>query len=367
MFRFLRAYGVLKKDRFVECNALELKGEFVGHTAPKVIGTIRSALGGALFLDEAYALGSDDGQKSDVFSNEAIRTLLTEVENNRTSVMVILAGYRYVLSDYKPPLVWDVLPCAFTFSLNVCTREKMGALMRSDPGLPRRFPLNFHLADFSPTELTRIAEGRARLSFGMSFYEGVAGKLTEAFATVYASEVAQHNGGLSVKLVDEAMGRFASRMDRSQHSAALDQGVKPTTPTSLTIRDFDLEDHFDALAREANEKVAAAEGRLSAAQEAEASERRAEKEAKEALKQEALAELDGMIGFGVAKQFARKLVLKVDFVNKGGSRKVLDTCRHLVLTGGPGVGNVIAHTKKNARCNLMEKTKEFALLFCCVR
>ena len=48
---------VLKRDVFVECNALELKGEYVGHTAPKVVGTVRSALGGCLFLDEVSTSG----------------------------------------------------------------------------------------------------------------------------------------------------------------------------------------------------------------------------------------------------------------------------------------------------------------------
>ena len=95
MFKFLRVYGVLKKDVFIEMNALELKGQYCGWTAPLVKNTIASAMGGALFLDEAYALaGSETG--NDSFSGEAIRTLLTELENNRTSVMVIVAGYRWV-------------------------------------------------------------------------------------------------------------------------------------------------------------------------------------------------------------------------------------------------------------------------------
>ena len=107
MFKFLRSYGVLKKDVFVEMNALELKGQYVGWTAPLVQNTIRSAMGGALFLDEAYALSGEHG-KQDTFSGEAIRTLLTELENNRTSVMVIVAGYR----------------------------DKMANFFRADPGLP---------------------------------------------------------------------------------------------------------------------------------------------------------------------------------------------------------------------------------------
>ena len=101
IFKFLRACDILKKNCFIEMNALDLKGQYVGHTAPRVISKIKSAMGGCLFLDEAYALAGKDG-----FSQEAVRTLLTEVENNRTSVLIILAGYR----------------------------DKMQTFMRADPG-----------------------------------------------------------------------------------------------------------------------------------------------------------------------------------------------------------------------------------------
>merc|ERR1712217_1022026 len=86
LFRFLRAHGVLKKDVFIERNALELKGQYCGQTAPKISEMFKMASGGCLFLDEAYALADGDH-----FSNEAIRMLLTEVENHRTDVMVVLA------------------------------------------------------------------------------------------------------------------------------------------------------------------------------------------------------------------------------------------------------------------------------------
>ena len=76
-------------NRFVEKNGLELKGKFVGHTAHVVKEAILSAMGGCLFIDEAYALADAQG---DSFSGEAVRTLLTEVENNRSDILVILAG-----------------------------------------------------------------------------------------------------------------------------------------------------------------------------------------------------------------------------------------------------------------------------------
>ena len=77
----------------MEKNALELKGKWIGHTGPKVVDAFQDAMGGTLFLDEAYALAGGSERGSDNFSNEAIRTMLTQVENNRSSVFVILAGY----------------------------------------------------------------------------------------------------------------------------------------------------------------------------------------------------------------------------------------------------------------------------------
>ncbi|CAE8592115.1 unnamed protein product, partial [Polarella glacialis] len=108
--RFFHTYGVLPKDSFVEKNGLELKAEYMGGTAPRVKAAVQEAMGGCLFLDEAYALmdsSSGIGGGGDAFSQEALRTLLTEVENHRTNLMVVLAGYK----------------------------EKMGRLMRAEEGL----------------------------------------------------------------------------------------------------------------------------------------------------------------------------------------------------------------------------------------
>jgi len=366
MFRFLHAYGVLKKDVFVEANALELKGEYVGHTAPKVSGTIRSALGGALFLDEAYALAGSGCGKSDSFSAEAVRTLLTEVENNRTSVMVILAGYR----------------------------DKMATFMRADPGLPRRFPLSLHLADYEPRELASIARERAAARFGMSLAPGVEIALSDAFATRYKAEVPAHNGGLAVRVVEEAVGRFAARMARMAAAATAPPaadvvgGEAPFSAVSaaaaaaeeeeeearanreavlaaaknrqLTLRDFDLDEGLAAAAvsspaaaaadgaadgaesgggaKARSEAEARAEAMAAKVREAEAREAAEALAAKKRLQEGAEAELAALVGFAEAKAFVKKLVLKVKFVAAGGNCKVLDTCRNLVLTGSPGVG-----------------------------
>lgn len=83
--------GVLKRgDVFVEVKREDLVGQYQGHTAAKVKDVIRSAMGGVLFVDEAYSLVNGEG---DTFGKEAVNALVAEMENHRDSLVVILAGY----------------------------------------------------------------------------------------------------------------------------------------------------------------------------------------------------------------------------------------------------------------------------------
>jgi stage V sporulation protein K len=140
-----------------------MKGKYVGHTAPTVKEALAEAMGGCLFLDEAYALADNGG---DSFSGEAVRTLLTEVENNRTGLMVVLAGYK----------------------------DKMDVLMRADPGLPRRFPNELHLDDFTPVELAQIAKKVAAGRFNLQWESGLEERLVHHIEEQHAADIAQHNG-----------------------------------------------------------------------------------------------------------------------------------------------------------------------------
>lgn len=190
----------------------------------------------AFLQDEAYALASQDegrsGSASSSFASEAIRTLLTEVENNRSRVMVVLAGYK----------------------------DKMKRLLAADPGFPRRFPLMMHLDDYSAPDLALIAEKTAAERFGMTFLPGLcvlffsppydallcwfSGFLCLSFAdkrrrgdrrrdtlaeyieNEYSSEIKDHNGGLAVNLTDAAVGRLATRI--------VDSG-DPTVSTTVLV------------------------------------------------------------------------------------------------------------------------------------
>jgi hypothetical protein len=120
------AMGVLKKGHLVETDRSGLVAEYMGQTATKTQAKINEALDGVLFIDEAYSLVSQEGQ--DVYGSEAIHTLLKRAEDDRSRLVVILAGYP----------------------------DEMDALLKSNPGLSSRFDRVLHFEDYSPIELARI-------------------------------------------------------------------------------------------------------------------------------------------------------------------------------------------------------------------
>mmetsp|Transcript_53729 Transcript_53729/g.136414 ORF Transcript_53729/g.136414 Transcript_53729/m.136414 type:complete len:1005 (-) Transcript_53729:237-3251(-) len=272
MFRILRSHGVLKRDAFVEMNALQLKGKYRGHTAPQVIEAFRSAHGGALFLDEAYALCSE-GHK-DSFSSEAVHTLLTEVENHRSDVLVILAGYK----------------------------DKMGHLLAQDPGLSRRFPLRLDLPDYTSTELALIAEKVARERFGYSLEVGLVKKLERHIEEEHRQDIRTHNAALAVGLVERAIERMTCRM---MEKVALSRGDDDAT---LVAEDFGIQDTTLAEIKAKEEQ------------------------------QSVQRELGSLVGMDAPKEHLRMLSKKIEFVRMGGSPKLLDTCMNVILTGNPGTG-----------------------------
>ena len=117
-----QAVGVLPQGQLVECDRSELVAGYVGQTAIKTAEVVATALGGALFIDEAYALASDD------FGKEAIDTLVKEMEDHRDALLVIVAGYP----------------------------EPMQRFITSNPGLESRFRLTLSFDDYSDDDLVEI-------------------------------------------------------------------------------------------------------------------------------------------------------------------------------------------------------------------
>jgi stage V sporulation protein K len=118
--------GVLKKGHCVETDRAGLVGEYLGQTAPKTTAVLMKALGGVLFIDEAYTLTPKG--RDDPFGQEAVDTLLKFMEDHRNEMVVIVAGYS----------------------------DEMNRFISSNPGLQSRFPNHLFFDDFTPNELTMI-------------------------------------------------------------------------------------------------------------------------------------------------------------------------------------------------------------------
>ena len=131
--KYLKAIGALKGGQLVEVSRGDLVGRYTGHTAPLTNSVIESALGGVLFIDEAYSLYRGE---QDSFGLEAIDTLVKGMEDHRDELVVILAGY---------------------------TKE-METFLTANSGLASRFPNRIEFPDYTAAELLdithRLAEGR---------------------------------------------------------------------------------------------------------------------------------------------------------------------------------------------------------------
>ncbi|NML53668.1 AAA family ATPase [Streptomyces sp. R302] len=128
--RVFYALGLLGGDHLVEAQRADLVGEFLGQTAVKANELIDSAVGGVLFVDEAYALSNSGYSKGDAYGDEALQVLLKRAEDNRDHLVVILAGYP----------------------------EGMDRLLAANPGLSSRFTTRVDFPSYRPLELTAIGE-----------------------------------------------------------------------------------------------------------------------------------------------------------------------------------------------------------------
>ena len=129
MARIYRSLGILSKGQLVEVDRAGLVAGYVGQTALKTKKAVEKALGGVLFIDEAYALNSSSGND---FGQEAIDTILKAMEDHRDDLVVIAAGYD----------------------------ELMDRFIHSNPGLESRFNRFLHFEDYSPEELLEIFKMR---------------------------------------------------------------------------------------------------------------------------------------------------------------------------------------------------------------
>ncbi|MGE0356837.1 MAG: CbbX protein [Burkholderiales bacterium] len=128
MAEILNRLGYCRKGHLVAVTRDDLVGQFIGHTAPKTKEVLKRAMGGVLFIDEAYYLYRPENERD--YGMEAIEILLQVMENQRDDLVVILAGYK----------------------------ERMDTFFRANPGLSSRIAHHIDFPDYSSDELLRIAE-----------------------------------------------------------------------------------------------------------------------------------------------------------------------------------------------------------------
>lgn len=125
--KLFQKMGVLSKGHLIEVERADLVGEYIGHTAQKTRDLVRKAMGGVLFVDEAYSLARG-GEKD--FGKEAIDTLVKAMEDQRNQFVLILAGYPLEIEQF----------------------------LMTNPGLPSRFPIQIEFPDYSVDQLLQIGE-----------------------------------------------------------------------------------------------------------------------------------------------------------------------------------------------------------------
>lgn len=132
MAELLHGLGYIRHDRLVSVTRDDLVGQYIGHTAPKTREVLKRAMGGVLFIDEAYYLYRPDNERD--YGQEAIEILLQVMENQRDDLVVILAGYR----------------------------PRMDVFFQSNPGLSSRIAHHIDFPDYGADELLAIAQLMAR-------------------------------------------------------------------------------------------------------------------------------------------------------------------------------------------------------------
>ncbi len=128
MAEILHRLGYVRKGHLVAVTRDDLVGQYIGHTAPKTKEVLKKAMGGVLFIDEAYYLYRPENERD--YGQEAIEILLQVMENQRDDLVVILAGYK----------------------------DRMDTFFQSNPGMSSRIAHHLDFPDYTPGELLQIAD-----------------------------------------------------------------------------------------------------------------------------------------------------------------------------------------------------------------
>ena len=276
------AFGLLDRPAVVEAQRADLVGEYLGATAIKTNELIDSALGGVLFIDEAYSLVNEAGDgQGDRFGNEAVQALLKRAEDDRENLIIILAGYE----------------------------RQMESFLAGNPGLNSRFALRVKFPTYSPAELMALAE---------QFVQG-RGELLDPDARPVLRQIFDEVGRR--RLADElGNGRFVrsllARAGQQRDVRVMAGPAEPTAAELVTLRGEDLAHGYAELTTRFRgyTDTPTVEG--------------------------ALAELDALVGLEPVKRQVHEIVAQLQVARLRDRQGLASQppSRHFVFTGPPGTG-----------------------------
>ena len=196
MAQIYRALGILERGQLVEVARNDLVAGYVGQTAIKTKEACDSALGGVLFVDEAYMLGGGDGGKD--FGQEAIDTILKAMEDHRNELVVIMAGYT----------------------------GPMAKLIETNPGLKSRFSNIVDFEDYTPDELMKIFSNLCKKN-DYILSDAAKAQLRFNFETLYANRDEHFGNARTARNTFQfAVQRQAQRIMASGVSGISEQAMK---------------------------------------------------------------------------------------------------------------------------------------------
>jgi SpoVK/Ycf46/Vps4 family AAA+-type ATPase len=272
--------GLLSKGHVHEVDRVDLVGEYIGQTAPKVKEAIEKARGGVLFIDEAYALARSNEDSKD-FGREVIEILVKEMSNGQGDLAVIVAGYP----------------------------KEMKQFLDSNPGLKSRFKLYFEFSDYLPQELSQIAEYACQ-------QKGV--KLEPA----------------AKREIDEVIIDAYRKRDRSFGNARFVFDLIEKAKINLGLRVMSLPEPKEV----AKEKMEIIEARDVIDIKEKTKRELPNIPVDEQLLKESLDELNQLIGMRGVKAQINELVRLVRFYRETGRDVLNSFFLHTVFIGNPGTG-----------------------------
>src|SRR5437868_4559799 len=275
------SFGLLDTPYVVEAQRADLVGEFLGATAIKTNELVDRALGGVLFIDEAYSLiNSGDGQ-TDRFGSEAVQTLLKRAEDDRDRLIIILAGYE----------------------------QEMTTFLASNPGLSSRFATRVRFPSYAPEELLEIAD-LLQQGRGDQMTLGARGTLLARLEDIQRRSMVDELG--NARFIRSLVEAAAQARDVRVVGA----GGTPSTEELVTTSSGDVTKAFDELTARFRGYQATP------------------------TLEEALADLDRMAGLEPVKRQVRAIVAQLQMARMRQERGLPTPpqMRHFVFAGPPGTG-----------------------------